>query len=56
MTHRSWVRSVSRLTLVACACTQNFEKFLVDKEGNVVGRYSSMAAPESIANDIEKLL
>lgn len=38
------------------ACTQNFEKFLVDKEGNVVGRYSSMASPESIANDIEKLL
>lgn len=34
----------------------NFEKFLVDKEGNVVGRYSSMASPESIANDIEKLL
>eukprot|EP00667_Euglena_gracilis_P019432 EG_transcript_20841 len=34
----------------------NFEKFLVDKDGRVVKRYSSMATPESIEADIEKLL
>ncbi|KAK9460318.1 thioredoxin-like protein [Lipomyces oligophaga] len=34
----------------------NFEKFLVDKAGNVVERYSSMSTPETIAADIEKLL
>jgi len=34
----------------------NFEKFLVNKQGQVVGRYSSMATPESIDADIAKLL
>ncbi|KAI9322802.1 thioredoxin-like protein [Dichotomocladium elegans] len=34
----------------------NFEKFLVDREGNVVKRYASLTGPESIAADIEKLL
>lgn len=34
----------------------NFTKFLVDKEGNVVKRYSSQKRPETIAEDIEKLL
>ncbi|CDS08296.1 hypothetical protein LRAMOSA02244 [Lichtheimia ramosa] len=34
----------------------NFEKFLVDREGNVVKRYGSMTDPSSIAPDIEKLL
>ncbi|KAI8079713.1 thioredoxin-like protein [Gilbertella persicaria] len=34
----------------------NFEKFLVDKEGNVVQRYSSLIEPSAIAGDIEKLL
>jgi len=34
----------------------NFTKFLVDKNGNVVERYSSQKKPENIAKDIEKLL
>ncbi|TIA90960.1 hypothetical protein E3P99_01311 [Wallemia hederae] len=34
----------------------NFEKFLVDKQGNVVNRYSSVSKPADIAKDIEKLL
>ncbi|OLL26659.1 Peroxiredoxin HYR1 [Neolecta irregularis DAH-3] len=34
----------------------NFEKFLVDKNGNVVNRYASTAKPESIAKDVENLL
>ena len=34
----------------------NFTKFLVDRDGNVVERYSSQKKPENIAKDIEKLL
>lgn len=34
----------------------NFTKFLVDKEGKVVNRYSSQKKPENIARDIEELL
>lgn len=34
----------------------NFEKFLVDKNGKIVERYSSMTEPKDIVNDIERLL
>ncbi len=34
----------------------NFTKFLVDRKGNVVERYGSSTKPESIKEDIEKLL
>lgn len=34
----------------------NFEKFLIDRQGNVVKRYSSVTEPKDIAADIEKLL
>jgi glutathione peroxidase len=34
----------------------NFTKFLIDPEGNVVGRYASTTKPEKIASDIEALL
>jgi glutathione peroxidase len=34
----------------------NFTKFLVDREGNVVERYAPNVEPESIVEDIEKLL
>lgn len=34
----------------------NFEKFLVDKEGNVVARYNSLKTPEKIDKEIAKLL
>ena len=34
----------------------NFTKFLVDKEGNVVGRYSPTFKPEDMEKDIIKLL
>ncbi|KAI9164580.1 Glutathione peroxidase 2 [Blastocladiella emersonii ATCC 22665] len=34
----------------------NFEKFLVDRDGNVVNRYTSLTKPEDIAGDIEKYL
>jgi glutathione peroxidase len=34
----------------------NFTKFLVDRNGKIVGRYASTTKPESLAKDIEKLL
>jgi len=34
----------------------NFTKFLVDREGNIVDRYSPSTKPQSIKTDIEKLL
>lgn len=34
----------------------NFTKFLVDKDGKVVGRYAPTVSPESLEKDIEKLL
>ncbi len=34
----------------------NFTKFLIDKEGNVVKRYSPTTAPSKIRADIEKLI
>ena len=34
----------------------NFTKFLVDKNGNVVGRYSPTYKPEDMEEDIEKII
>ena len=34
----------------------NFTKFLVNRDGDVVGRYAPALAPEAIAKDIEALL
>ncbi len=34
----------------------NFTKFLIDREGNVVKRFAPADTPESIEQDIEKLL
>ncbi|WP_250472139.1 glutathione peroxidase [Caballeronia sp. GAFFF1] len=34
----------------------NFTKFLIDRDGNIVKRYAPITKPESIADDIEKLL
>lgn len=34
----------------------NFTKFLIDKDGHVVGRYAPTDKPESLEKDIEKLL
>ncbi len=34
----------------------NFTKFLVDKQGNVVARYSPTYTPEELTGEIEKLL
>lgn len=36
--------------------TWNFEKFLVDRDGNVVRRYPPQTTPEQIAGDLPPLL
>jgi glutathione peroxidase len=35
--------------------TWNFEKFLVDKSGNVVKRYAPPTSPEEVAADLDGL-
>ncbi|UOE94601.1 glutathione peroxidase [Alkalihalobacillus sp. LMS39] len=42
--------------LVSSAIKWNFTKFLVDKEGKVVSRYSPTTTPEKIEGDIQRLL
>ena len=34
----------------------NFTKFLIDREGNIVGRFEPTTAPSDMVSDIEKLL
>jgi len=34
----------------------NFTKFLIDKNGNIINRYSPSTTPKSLEDDIEKLL
>lgn len=36
--------------------TWNFNKFLIDRKGNVVDRFASQKKPENLKKDIEKLL
>ena len=50
------LKAAARGTLGTQAIKWNFTKFLVDREGNVVKRYSFFATPESLEADIEKLL
>ncbi len=42
--------------LLGSAIKWNFTKFLVGRDGRVVGRYSPTTAPEKIAGDIAKTL
>lgn len=34
----------------------NFEKFLLDREGNIINRYNSIKTPKSIGKDIKKIV
>lgn len=53
---------LGRLTVFVCVFVRpcivqwNFEKFLVNKQGKVVERYSSLTKPEEIEATIKKLL
>jgi glutathione peroxidase-family protein len=37
-------------------CRWNFTKFLIDRDGNVVGRYFSTSTPSEIEKDIVQYL
>jgi glutathione peroxidase len=41
---------------VVSFCRWNFTKFLVGKNGDVIGRYGSTTTPEAIEKDIVKAL
>ena len=50
-----WLKS-QKGGVLGSAIKWNFTKFLLDRDGNVVSRYAPTATPESIENDIKKLL
>lgn len=50
-----WLKSECR-GLITSDIKWNFTKFLIDRQGNVVKRYSPTTSPKAIVKDIEKLL
>jgi glutathione peroxidase len=50
-----WLRS-EKGGLLGSKIKWNFTKFLVGKDGRVIGRYSPTTTPEKISGDIEKAL
>lgn len=50
-----WLRS-EKGGLLGSKIKWNFTKFLLNKDGNVIGRYSPTTKPEKITGDIEKAL
>ena len=52
----AWLTEQKRGFLGSKAIKWNFTKFLVDREGRVVARYSPQTEPAAIAADIEKLI
>ena len=51
-----FLKSASRGLLGAEAIKWNFTKFLVDRHGNVRGRFGPTVAPSSLGSRIEPLL
>ncbi len=51
-----WMKAEKPGLMGSKAIKWNFTKFLIDRGGNVVKRYSPTDAPKAIAKDIEKLL
>ena len=54
--HRLYLRSRELAGPDGRGITWNFNKFLVDRQGKVVGRYASPTTPEELAERIEALL
>ncbi len=50
------VEKISKTTKKDGDIKWNFTKFLVDREGNVVGRYSPTYKPEDMVDDINKII
>ena len=51
-----WLRTEQPGATDNNAITWNFEKFLVDRAGTVVARFSPMTTPEEIAPQLEQYL
>ncbi|KAF8920386.1 glutathione peroxidase-like protein [Mucidula mucida] len=51
-----WLKSQKHGILGLARIKWNFEKFLIDKEGNVVHRWASTTTPESIDAEVAKIL
>ncbi|MFM8590142.1 MAG: glutathione peroxidase, partial [Limnohabitans sp.] len=51
-----WLTGEAPGILGSKAIKWNFTKFLVGRDGRVIGRYAPMDAPEKIAKDIEAAL
>ena len=51
-----WLKAEAPGVMGTKAIKWNFTKFLIDREGKVVARFSPTDTPESIAGDIENLL
>ena len=52
----AWLTEQKRGFLGSKAIKWNFTKFLTDREGRIVARYSPQTEPEAIKADIEKLI
>ena len=52
----AWLTEQKRGSLGSKAIKWNFTKFLTDREGRVVARYSPQTEPSAIQADIEKLI
>lgn len=52
----AWLTEQKRGFLGSKAIKWNFTKFLTDREGQVVGRYSPQIEPSALKADIEKVL
>ena len=50
------ISKISKTTKAPADIKWNFTKFLVDREGKVVGRYNPTVEPEKIEGDIAALL
>ncbi|KAF8126893.1 glutathione peroxidase [Boletus edulis] len=51
-----WLKNEKAGLLGLTRIKWNFEKFLIDKNGNVVNRWASTTTPEAISAEVEKLL
>jgi len=51
-----WLKDKAPGLLGSKTIKWNFTKFLIDRQGQVVGRYAPTTKPEAIASDIEALL
>ena len=52
----AWLKGEKRGLLGTSGIKWNFTKFLIDREGRVVGRFAPTATPQSLEGAVEKVL